>query len=116
MAFLYQIKKICKQPKIKILLKIVNILDFLITRCGCGFPEKSTKNPEIVFHEQDAIENYLALKLNNEPIPKWDFKKHTLQDKITDAYGDVRFVEHKYSLAKVILSDNYRIYLNNKRK
>ena len=32
---------------------------------------------------------------------KWNIDEHTIQDELTDAYGDLKFVESKYSVAKV---------------
>ena len=60
-------------------------------RCGCGYPSS--------FHKQDAIDNHESHDKGKNL--KWNAEEHTIQDELTDAYGDLKFVESKYALAKV---------------
>jgi hypothetical protein len=69
------------------------LFSIFYSRCGCGRPKDK--------HTKEAIENFQKAVDSNSLPNKWDYSLHTVQDDLTDAYGDIKFLGVKNKNSKV---------------
>lgn len=65
----------------------------MLIRCGCGRPAE--------LHRPQVIRKFNTDKDNPSYPREWTVNNCTAADEITDAYGEVKFVDSKGNVAKV---------------